>query len=280
MQYSKYKGEIKMLDKILKNKLYLGLSVAGIAVIIAAIVLVCVFACGSDEPKAADENSAAVDEPIFEFEAVMQEEEDTYPVNFISASDFYAEIESNSDYTDRLIKEEDFAGTEAKLHHLVYVEVSGSDLISSRNGSYLEVGSMVYDVNYTNCEVFDFDIDGDGENEKIFYTCEIFDKSKRQVCTYYVIDGGNTVSWCRYNRAWAVGAELGDANVSASNTDASWVEVVVPEEGSFFVSLMIAGVDHEVYGRLACDNSGEKPFYYIDAGDYTDLLERMDGLDK
>lgn len=272
-----------MLQKILKNKLYLGLAIGGIAVIIAAIILTCVFACGGNKNNNASADT--VEQHIFEFEVSMGEDDEVYPVTFISASDFYETIESNSDYTDSLILEDKMENTEAAIHSLTYIEMSGTDFISSRNGTYLEVGSLIYDVNYTNCDFFNFDIDNDGEEELIFYTCEILNSGIKQVCTYYIIDGEETY-WCRYNRAWAIGTEMpvvSDTDVSGSDvsgTDVNAVEVVVDEENAFFVSLMIVGVEHEVYGGLVCDNSGEVPYYYIDAGDYTDLLQRLDGLDK
>ncbi len=268
-----WKGEIKMLQKILKNKLYLSIAIAVIAVVIAAIVLTCVLTCGGQsEGKQSDKNDApsgtGEQKPIFEFEVTLDEENGLYPVTYISASDFYEMIENDSHYTDTIILEEQFKNSGASVHYVIYVNVSGTDFVSFRSGTYLEKGANIYDINYTNCEIHEYDIDSDGEDELIFYTCEVLEDTSKQVCTYYIIGSGeDDIRWCRYNRAWAVGTE---------KPEGSKAEIVVNEENAFLISLMIAGVDHEVYGRLACDNSGDTPYYYIDAGEYTDMLQRFD----
>ncbi len=265
----------------MNNKLYLGIAVAAAVVLIAVVVLIiCLTSCGGSAEKTADVNKTEA-QPLFEFETVMPEENDDYPVAFISATDFHALMEADNTYAIADLFTSELEPYGAALHLINEVNISGTDvvLISSKSGMYLEKGDYVYDIDYSNCARYVFDIDGDGEDELIFYTCEINDERTKFVCTYYVIEAGESeVYWCRYNSAWAVGSSK--AEMSMTDIDITAVEGAMAEGEVFLVSLMIPGVDKEVYGQLVCDTTGEEPFLYIEAGEYNDLLKRVDGLDR
>lgn len=265
-----------MLEKILKNKLYLGIAIALAAILIAVVVLIiCLTSCGGSDGKVGASQSKT-EQPLFGFEITMDADSSAYPVTYISTTDFYALMEGENRFStgERFVDELEPYG--AMLHHITEVNISGTDVVtmSSRSGMYLEKGANVYDINYTDCRFYEFDIDGDGEIEKIFYTCEVGEDRTNQVCTYFVLGTeADDIRWCRYNRAWAVGSS---STVSSTDADASQIQAAADEGEIFIVSLMVPGVSNEVYGQLVCDNSGEEPSYYIEAGEYTELLQKLD----
>ncbi len=271
-----------MLQKILKNKLYLGITIGVAVLLVAAVVLIiCLSSCGGEAKNNGDADAAKGEQPLFTFETTIDADSLAYPVTYISATDFYALMDEGNRFSIGERFTDKFEPYGATLHHITEVNViSGTDMvsISSRSGMYLEKGVNVYDINYTDCKFYEFDIDGDGENETIFYTCEIDIDRTKQVCTYYVIGTEeNDIHWCRYSRAWAVGSSN---TMSATDADVSQIQAAADNGEIFVVSLMVPGVSKEVYGQLVCDNSGDEPFYYIEAGEYTDQLQRLDGLDK
>lgn len=263
----------------MNNKLYLGIAVAAAVVLIAVVVLIiCLTSCGGSAKTGGE---AAADNTLFEFETTMTEEDQDYPVACISATDFHALMEDENTFSVANLFAEELEPYGATLHLINEVIISGTDYMSvkSKSGMYLEKGKDVIDIDYSNCARYVFDIDGDSEDELIFYTCEINPERTRFVCTYYVIEAGESeVYWCRYNSAWAVGSSK--AEMSMTDIDITAVEGAMAEGEVFLVSLMIPGVDKEVYGQLVCDITGEEPFLYIEAGEYNDLLKRVDGLDR
>ncbi len=278
-----------MLKKILNNKLYLCIAIAVLFVASIAVIIVCT-GCGGATATDKNPSQDSVNTPLFGFEEVYDSKDDTYPVTYISATDFNERLNEDRCFSVGERFEEEFKACNATLHHVIELNISsGSDTltpsdsnavyISGSSGMYLEKGNNVYYINYTDCQFFSFDINGDGVTETIFYTCEVGLDKTNQVCTYFVLgENDDDIFWCRYNRAWAVGSST--TALSGTDADVSQIQSAADNGEIFVVSLMIPGVDNEVYGQLVCDNSGEKPYYYIDAGEYTELLQRIDGLDK
>lgn len=280
-----------MLKKILNNKLYLCITIAIAVLFVASVVVIIVCtSCGGND--IAEDNSAQTSEdtPLLGFETVYDSQRETYPVTYISTSDFYELLNEDRCFSVGERFENELVPCNAELYHVIEVNItSGTDVtsesdsnavyVSSSSGMYLEKGNNVYYINYNDCQFYTFDIDGDGENETIFYTCEVGTDRTNQVCTYFILgEDDDDISWCRYKRAWAVGSST--TALSGTDADVSQIQSAADNGEIFVVSLMVSGINNEVYGQLVCDNSGEKPYYYIDAGEYTELLQRIDGLDE
>lgn len=270
-------------SKIFKNKLYLALIAGGLVLVIAAIVLLCVFSCGGDAADSrsrggSSEESAKVQKPLFGFEAVLNEDSDAieYPVRYISATDFYTLLEDENRFSVGERFEEHLGEYGATMHHVAEVRMEDGEVASSNTGMYLEKGGLVYGIRYTNCDFFKYDTDSDGDDELVFYTCELGSKAKNQICTYYILGTeDDEIYWCRYNRAWALGMSS-EAEVTTSDVYGADLSKLNIEKDTVVVSLMLEGVEGKAFGYLACDNSGSEPVYYIEAGEYNDLLSRLD----
>lgn len=155
-----------------------------------------------------------------------------------------------------------FADYGASLH-IITGTVSDSDIVSGSNltmeddimtlvdqipafvmGTYIYKGDKVYNAAYNSCNMWEYDIDSDGENELVFYASL---NDEDYTCTYYVIEKGDEpIVRVRYSRAWAV-------------------DVV---DGQLVLDIQVEGVDEPVEGKLVCSDVEGERVLTIDAGKY------------